>query len=222
MRQRSDRPDRFPMALLANLQESQPLHLTGGIALMLTFQGCISNRCQSHLRPPCSPRMTANRLRASVSPGLRIPKCREGPPALALDGLSTFLFAGLKPNTAGPLSPQLTGMSSLEPLASLPAWQMGGANEATDGPKGPERPPAWAGGPAWHAGPRAGTRKNPAMTYFLSPQADIIGARGLTFVFGMGTGVSLSLCSPGIFFMSAVMRMQLRQRKADSNDSEVS
>jgi len=31
------------------------------------------------------------------------------------------------------------------------------------------------------------------MTYFLSPKADIIGARGLTAVFGMGTGVSLSL-----------------------------
>ena len=35
--------------------------------------------------------------------------------------------------------------------------------------------------------------KNPATTYFLGPQTDIIGARGLTAVFGMGTGVSHSL-----------------------------
>ena len=46
-------------------------------------------------------------------------------------------------------------------------------------------------------GEKRGTKKIPATTYFLGPQTDIIGAGGLTAVFGMGTGVSLPLWSPG-------------------------
>jgi hypothetical protein len=45
------------------------------------------------------------------------------------------------------------------------------------------------------------TKKIPAMTYFLGPQAGIIGAGGLTTVFGMGTGVSPLLWSPGFVFL---------------------
>ena len=44
--------------------------------------------------------------------------------------------------------------------------------------------------------PEAGAykKKCPAMTYFLGPLGtNIIGAEGLTAVFGMGTGVSLPL-----------------------------
>jgi hypothetical protein len=44
-----------------------------------------------------------------------------------------------------------------------------------------------------HGGPDV-HEKCPAMTYFLGPlRTNIIGAEGLTTVFGMGTGVSLPL-----------------------------
>ncbi len=44
----------------------------------------------------------------------------------------------------------------------------------------------------------AGTKRCPAMAYFLDPRrTNIIGAEGLTAVFGMGTGVALPLWSPG-------------------------
>ncbi len=57
-------------------------------------------------------------------------------------------------------------------------------------------PPLWAFVGGRTPGRLGGCRqkKSPAMTYFLSPQgANIIGAEGLTAVFGMGTGVSLPL-----------------------------
>ena len=70
---------------------------------------------------------------------------------------------------------------------------------------GADRRPGDQADVIWGAVGWVGTKKIPAMTYFLGPQADIIGARGLTDVFGMGTGVSLSLWSPGSLLFGAMV-----------------
>src|SRR3990167_1865942 len=45
--------------------------------------------------------------------------------------------------------------------------------------------------------PEAGHKKNPGSDLLSQQLASTIGARGLTAVFGMGTGVSLQLWPPG-------------------------
>lgn len=60
-------------------------------------------------------------------------------------------------------------------------------------------------------------KKPPAITYFLDAQGtNIIGAEGLTDVFGMGTRVSLPLWSPGKIDVSEMNRRAPNEKMANT------